>query len=172
MFWGYQIFKKRNSDDTVTTNEQTTQNQNIQSSENVIRNETLDNSSVSERNEPTENVDSNENSDDSNVPHISVNDKNAPNGKMLAHITTEHCNTECQAFANNLQFLEYCQQVCGIIPIRTVSNCDNKKDLEKDYCLKDLAINKQDSSICKKIEDTNILQTCQNRIAQDIIENK
>lgn len=171
-FWGYKIFKKQNSSNTVVTNEQNKQNQSIQNVENVIQNETPDNSSVSETTETTENIDSNDNSDNSSDPHVNVNDKNPTSGEMLAHITTEHCDTECRAFANNLQFLEYCQQVCGIVPIKTVSDCKDKKDLEKDYCLKDLAINKQDSSICKQIKDVNILQTCQNRIAQDIIENK
>jgi hypothetical protein len=93
-------------------------------------------------------------------------------GNMFAHITTEHCNTGCQAFANKLDYFEYCQQVCGITPIKKVDNCDGKKDLEKDYCFKDLGITKSDSSICDKINDVNVQKTCKNRIAQDIIEGQ
>ena len=37
---------------------------------------------------------------------------------------------------------------------------------------KDLAITKQDPSLCKQIGDANILQTCQNRITENIIENQ
>jgi len=87
-----------------------------------------------------------------------------------AHITGEHCNTGCQAFANKLDFFEYCEQVCDISPVKDVSNCDGKKDLQKDYCLKDLAIGKKDSLICGQISDTNVKKTCKNRILQDIIE--
>ncbi len=106
------------------------------------------------------------------TPPVGVNDRNNSEGNMFAHITTEHCDTGCKAFANKLDFLEYCQQVCGIASIKDVKNCDNKKDLQKDYCNKDLAITKKDASICAKIKDVNIRQTCQNRIAQDIIENQ
>jgi hypothetical protein len=106
------------------------------------------------------------------APSVGVNDKNSGDGNMFAHITTEHCDTGCKAFANKLNFLEYCQQVCGLVPIKKVKNCDNKKDLEKDYCNKDLAITKKDVSLCANIKDANIQQTCQNRIMQDIIENQ
>lgn len=93
-------------------------------------------------------------------------------GKMYAHITTEHCATDCQAFANNLSYFEYCQQVCGISPEKNVTNCDGKEGLQKDYCLKDLGIKKLDASICEKIEDVNIRNTCKNRISEDQIENQ
>ena len=110
--------------------------------------------------------------DNSSSAPISINDRNPGPGSMLAHITTEHCATNCQAFASDLSLLEYCQEVCGIIPVKNVSNCDGKIGIEKDYCLKDLAITKKDSSVCGQISDVNIKQTCQNRIAQDLIENQ
>lgn len=108
----------------------------------------------------------------STPPQVSVDNKNAGTGQMLAHITTEHCTSDCKAFANNLALLEYCQQVCGLIPVQPVTNCDGKSGIYKDYCLKDLGITKNDPSICNQINDVNIKQTCQNRIAQDIIENQ
>ena len=110
--------------------------------------------------------------DNSSSTPISINDRNPGPGSMLAHITTEHCATNCQAFASDLHLLEYCQQVCGIIPVKNVSNCDGKSGIEKDYCLKDLAVTKKDSSVCGQINDVNVKQTCQNRIAQDLIENQ
>lgn len=103
---------------------------------------------------------------------IDVNERNVADGKTLAHITTEHCDNECNAFSLSLELLEYCQQVCGIAPIKTVSGCDDKKNIEKDYCLKDLAITKNNSSLCENIADANIKLTCKNRILQDIIENQ
>jgi hypothetical protein len=109
---------------------------------------------------------------DENAKSIDPNRNNSTSGKMLAHITTQHCDDDCQAFANNLSFFEYCQQVCGITPVKKVSSCDGKDGIQKDYCLKDLGINKLDSSICDKISDANIKKTCKDRILQDIIEGQ
>lgn len=107
-----------------------------------------------------------------NVDNLDPNKNKSSDSREFAHITTEHCSTDCQAFANNLQYLEYCQQVCGLAPEKKVSNCDGKKDLEKDYCLKDLAIGKKDSSICGEISDANIKKTCKDRILEDILEGQ
>jgi hypothetical protein len=93
-------------------------------------------------------------------------------GDEFAHITTEHCNSGCEAFANKLDYFEYCQQVCGITPVKDVKDCDGKDGLEKDYCLKDLGITKGDKSICGDIKDANVQKTCQNRITQDQIEEQ
>jgi|GEM_PF-1931007 len=103
---------------------------------------------------------------------LDPNNNASSNGKEMAHITTEHCRTGCQAFANKLDYFEYCQQVCGITPEKNVSQCDGKDGIEKDYCLKDLGITKSDSSICDKIEDANVKKTCKNRIFQDLIEQQ
>ncbi len=112
------------------------------------------------------------------TPTDNINDIKAPisssvdiQGDTLAHITPQHCNDNCRAFAIDLKLFEYCEQSCGISPIKNVSNCDGKKNLEKDYCNKDLAINKKDSALCEKITDGNIKQACKNRISQDIIES-
>ena len=93
-------------------------------------------------------------------------------GNTLAHITPEHCDNDCTAFKIDLKLYEYCQQACGISPVQKVTTCDDKKGLEKDYCLKDLAIGRTDISLCENIQDANIVQSCKNRIMQDIIENQ
>ena len=108
---------------------------------------------------------------DESASPVNINERNT-SGESLTHITTEHCDNNCQAFAMDFKLLEYCQQVCGIASIKEVSNCDDKNNIEKDYCLKDLAVNKKDFSLCEKINDANIRLTCQNRIAQDIIEKQ
>ena len=92
-------------------------------------------------------------------------------GSKLANITQEHCSNDCQAFGIDLTLKEYCEQACGISPIKNVSSCDDQKDIQKDYCQKDLAITKKDSSLCDKIIDGNIKLACQSRIQQDAIEN-
>ncbi|MEI7891249.1 MAG: hypothetical protein WCI36_04775 [bacterium] len=92
-------------------------------------------------------------------------------GSTLAHVTAEHCNNGCQAFSIDLKLFEYCQQTCGISPIKNEASCEGKNDIQKDYCNKDLAITKKDISICEKIADANIKETCKNRITQDVIEN-
>ena len=107
---------------------------------------------------------------DANAPPVSATP--SISGSMLAHITPQHCTDNCQAFASDLSLLEYCQQVCGISPIKNETSCDGQKDIQKDYCLKDLAISKEDASKCDNINDANIKQTCKNRIAQDAIENQ
>ena len=103
---------------------------------------------------------------------VNINERGTKNSENLAHITTEHCTNNCNAFAMDFKLLEYCQQVCGLVPVKDVSNCDGKKDLEKDYCLKDLAITKKDSKLCNNIKDANIKLTCQNRILEDTIESQ
>lgn len=115
--------------------------------------------------EPQDNI-----SNDSGL--LNLNDRGTPDSENLAHITTEHCNSNCDAFAIDFELLEYCQQVCGIAPIKEVSNCDGKSGIEKDYCLKDLAIGKKDSKLCDPIKDANIKLTCQNRILEDLVESQ
>lgn len=105
-------------------------------------------------------------------PLLNINERGTTEAETLAHITTEHCDNNCQAFAMDFKLLEYCHQVCGIAPLKEVSGCDDKNNLEKDYCLKDLAITKKDSALCESINDANIKQTCQNRIMEDILESQ
>jgi len=103
---------------------------------------------------------------------VNLNERGTKDSQNLAHITTENCNNNCKAFAMDLKLLEYCQQVCGLVPIKDISSCDDKKSIERDYCLKDLAINKKDSKFCEPIKDANIRLTCQNRILEDALENQ
>lgn len=100
----------------------------------------------------------------------------APSGEttpknIKASITAQHCNDDCKAFATDLTLFAYCEEVCGITPIKSdPGNCDSKKDLEKDYCQKDLAITKTDAALCETIKDDNIRKTCKNRVAEDLLE--
>lgn len=170
--WAYDIYQDRNKDTpTVATNQDN--NKNLESTEqgDSVSNENVSGNSGVEQN----------NTDDSNDPTAqSIPAINSPqkisaevevSGQVMANITQEHCSNDCQAFSSDLGLFEYCEQSCGISPIKNVSNCDNKKDIRKDYCLKDLAIIKKDISSCDSIKDANIKQSCRNHIEQAAIED-
>jgi hypothetical protein len=89
----------------------------------------------------------------------------------LPNINASDCDNECKNFKDNTN-LTYCQEVCGLATVKNDSDCTNKTNLEKDYCLKDLGINKKDFQICDQIQDAGIKKTCQNRITEDIIESQ
>ncbi|HEX8974750.1 MAG TPA: hypothetical protein VF817_04675 [Patescibacteria group bacterium] len=175
-FWGYTVFKNRDGKVPTPKAEQSSsvqKNDTISSSSATddLRNDSdADNTQQQANNQST---DANQNaSNTANSSASTVSPVQNVSGKVLANITPEHCSSNCQAFANDLKLLEYCQQSCGISPIKNVSSCNDKSGIQKDYCTKDLAITKEDASICDKISDANIKQACKNRIAQDAIENQ
>ncbi|HDZ11097.1 MAG TPA: hypothetical protein ENH53_02710 [Bacteroidetes bacterium] len=91
-------------------------------------------------------------------------------GKIYLKITPEDCDSECEKFSGDN--LEYCQEVCGLKPPEeNQENCDSLSGLEKDYCLKNLGIQNKDFSYCDKISDSNIAETCNNRITEELLEN-
>lgn len=86
-------------------------------------------------------------------------------------ITDEDCENECEAYQDNGENLLYCREVCGLKKSKApADSCDNETGLEKDYCLKDKAIGEQNFEICEKISDAAIKKTCQNRIAEELLE--
>ncbi len=93
-------------------------------------------------------------------------------------IQPSDCDNECSEFQKSEE-LEYCKQVCGLsnanlenIENKTQTNCNNVSGLQKDYCLKDLAIQNKDFSACDQINDSGIKKACKNRITEDIIESQ
>jgi hypothetical protein len=52
------------------------------------------------------------------------------------------------------------------------ADCQKQIGIQKDYCLKDLAISEEDSEICAQIQDTNIKKTCTNRLMEDFLEEQ
>jgi hypothetical protein len=133
-----------------------------------------------------ENAPSTDSSTDSVTDNSSIDSEDADNTEGESEsVTSENtdyinisrsdCDNNCQDFTDP-DDLKYCQQVCGLTEIKKdvteKTGCDALQDLEKDYCLKDLAITKKDISLCAKISDTNVLKTCKNRIAQDLLESQ
>lgn len=89
-------------------------------------------------------------------------------------ITSADCDSQCSQFKTD-QELKYCQEICGLNPSpnnTSLSNCDTMSGIDKDYCLKNLAIQKKDFKLCDQINDSGIKKTCKNRITEDIIENQ
>jgi len=85
-------------------------------------------------------------------------------------ITHEDCENNCAEFETEID-RQYCRQICGLAPLKKISenNCEDLTGLEKDYCLKDLAVAKKDFNVCQEIKDKNIRETCQNRITEEIL---
>lgn len=171
-YYGYPIIKHRYFNSGKTTPEIQPPRDNAQPEPASSKNVTEQNENTPESTNLEESLSGENSTESTPTSSININERNTSAGKATAHITTEHCDTDCRAFANDFRLLEYCQQVCGIIPIKKVSNCGDKSSLEKDYCLKDLAVTEKDSSQCEKIKDANIKLTCRNRIIQDILEGQ
>ena len=84
------------------------------------------------------------------------------------------CENGCVGF-DDQEDTDYCKQICGLVPLSKPSgeeDCSKFEDLEKDYCFKDLAIEKTDAGICGKIEDKNIRSACEKRIMEDIVDKQ
>ena len=86
-------------------------------------------------------------------------------------VDNEDCENNCAEFTEESD-LRYCRQVCGLTPLKkeNSNSCENLTGLEKDYCLKDLAITEKDFNVCRQIKDKNIRETCQNRITEELLE--
>ncbi len=86
-------------------------------------------------------------------------------------INESDCENECENYKDNSEKLLYCREVCGLKkPKAPADSCDDKTGLEKDYCLKDKAIGEQNFETCENISDAAIKKTCQNRIAEELLE--
>lgn len=90
-------------------------------------------------------------------------------------VSKDDCKNDCKDFTDPTD-LKYCRDICGLTPtkkdIKEKKGCDALADLEKDYCLKDLAINTKNIEVCTQIVDTNVMKTCRNRVAEDLIEKQ
>ncbi|EKE20144.1 MAG: hypothetical protein ACD_8C00050G0007 [uncultured bacterium] len=151
-FWGVSIFKDRNS---TSPSSQNSEDQSDSSTEESGDDQKTD-ASLDE-------VDSD--SEDGAVSE--------PVGGLL-DVSEKECNDQCKSFENDPEDLKYCREVCGLaLPNPIANGCDAiEDDLEKDYCLKDLAIKKNEMKICDQIADSNIKKTCRNRILEDIVDKQ
>jgi cytoskeletal protein RodZ len=85
-------------------------------------------------------------------------------------VTRENCDNNCSTITN-VDEKDYCKQVCGLTPTQVTPNsCDDLTELNKDYCLRDKAVKKNDLSLCNEIQDDGIKKQCYNRISEDFID--
>jgi len=89
------------------------------------------------------------------------------------HISNDDCKNECANFEHDLKRLNYCQNFCGLLPIKNgdkKEDCEEKEGLPRDYCFRDKAISTKDMKKCSFIRDRGIKDYCKNRITEDIID--
>jgi hypothetical protein len=88
-------------------------------------------------------------------------------GTEFLQISENDCKNECKEYSEETD-LEYCRQICGLSAANVQSSgCEELKDLEKDYCLKDLAISAKNMPGCEKIEDNGIRKACWEALSKD-----
>lgn len=111
---------------------------------------------------------------DADIPEVDIdtNMRDGVSDDVVANVTNDHCAHECEAFASDFSYLEYCRQVCGLEEPQDVSedDCADLDGIRRDYCLKDAAITATDLSLCDDIADTNIRTTCTARVTEDLVE--
>jgi len=89
----------------------------------------------------------------------------------LGEVTSKDCDNDCKRFKDSDKY-QYCQQVCGDIPTSkkdSEADCASLTGLERDYCWRDLAVSKLDSSVCSKISDKKLQSVCRNRVAEELL---
>ncbi|HOF42940.1 MAG TPA: hypothetical protein PLF30_03735 [Candidatus Moranbacteria bacterium] len=166
--WGFIVFKERNAGLKNATEN------NIQqeiSSEEADFEENLEEFSDIEEEEEDVDLDFDEESRDK-LDETEDEEYIEEEKTNLTEVFPEDCENLCKDFKNSEE-KEYCRQICGLSENNKKSDkkdCSSLSGLEKDYCLKDLAVKKTDFKICEEIEDSGILKTCRNRIAEDILD--
>lgn len=100
-------------------------------------------------------------------------EENAESGNSHLYVASKDCDNDCKRFKDNDENFKYCQEVCGIIPVsrkESEDECADLSGLEKDYCLRDVAVSKKNLDICDGIKDTRIEKACENRVAEEIMD--
>lgn len=98
-----------------------------------------------------------------------------PQPKVLIEVTQEDCAEECRAFAEG-EKKSYCRSYCGLSASEGQApgpsgNCEDKKNIERDRCIKDEAVRNQDLSRCDDIYDQGLKKSCQARVTEDYFGN-
>jgi len=89
------------------------------------------------------------------------------------------CDKDCSRFKKDNE-KEYCQEICGTTTFfedaaeegGSEDDCADEKGIQKDYCLKDIAVGNKDFKTCEEIKDANIKKSCTNRITEDLLEEQ
>lgn len=90
---------------------------------------------------------------------------------VFLEVTSKDCEDRCAKFKNDAENLKYCQEICGLSSLnKKVNSCQALDGLDKDYCLKDMAIQKKNFSQCSEIEDKGIQKACKDRVTEEVLE--
>ncbi len=129
------------------------------------------NSVLGNQNGNAENLNQNENGNE-NLNQNGNDNTGFNTNSSDKNVTGKDCDNDCSRFRGNQENYKYCQEVCGDIPVskkNSEEDCTNLTGLEMDYCLRDLAVSKQDTTICDKISDSKLKTTCRNRVAEELL---
>ncbi|KKQ53529.1 MAG: hypothetical protein US70_C0002G0017 [Parcubacteria group bacterium GW2011_GWD2_38_11] len=111
-----------------------------------------------------------EDSEDEGINEEDLNDEIIVEDNSFLEILSSDCKNGCKDFDKD-EDIQYCKQYCGLVSTPKIANgCDKFKDLERDYCFKEEAIQKRDGKICNEIQDDGIKKSCFNRITEDILD--
>lgn len=103
-------------------------------------------------------------SDDSENNNPSITQENA-----AYDITQADCKNDCKDYDNDEK--DYCRNICGLTgSITEEKSCDGLSGLQKDYCIKDNAIQNKDLDMCKEIADGGLYDQCINRLTEEFID--
>lgn len=94
-------------------------------------------------------------------------------------VSPKDCDNDCSKYKKSSE-KEYCQEICGTKTFfedaeesgGSSGDCASEKGIQKDYCLKDIAVGNKDFKTCNEISDKNIKKSCQNRITEDLLESQ
>jgi len=165
-YFGYPIVKDRYfSDNRGIQETNTDSDKNIPTSQTQSKNITEDNDSEPNPVPMTPSEETSKSEPENKNPEINV----ITPEQSYEKITVKDCNSECEKFKNNENKLAYCRQICGLGIKSESDDCQNLKNLERDYCFKDMAIAKNDFKICDEIKDSGIKKTCQNRLTEEML---
>lgn len=167
ILWGYSVFKERNSklqDITENVSDEQLFDEEEGSDDEFDGSADLGDEDGVVEDETDFDVEEDE---DENIAEEKTN---------LVEVYPKDCSNACKNFDDSDE-KKYCRQVCGLPSDEDEEDeekdgCDSLSGLDKDYCLKNLAVSKGDFKICEEIEDLGILKTCRNRITEDILESQ
>jgi len=112
-----------------------------------------------------------------NSPNTESTDENPENipdestvpDDIFIDVDQEDCEDNCEQF-EDAEEKKYCQEYCGTTEdVTTADDCEKLTELEKDYCYKNKAIAKKDFSLCKKISDKKLSESCKNQLTESLL---
>lgn len=85
-------------------------------------------------------------------------------------ILATDCDDNCSSKEGTGDY-QYCLELCGLRNSRTdlPDDCEELSGLEKDSCFKAKAVEKKDYKYCDMIEDTNLKESCRNRVLEEVL---